>query len=95
MDKTPLPFVMDDNTTYIETGADEVGIASDPSGFEKCQCTIQLTIFADGNALPPILIFRGKGMWINPAEKKQWDRRVKVTFQPKACYDEAIMKKWL
>ena len=95
MDQTPLPFVMDDNRTYEKTGASEVWIASGQSGLEKRQCTVHLTIFADGSALPALLIFRGKGLRINPAEKKQWDRRVKVVFQPKAWCDEAIMKKWI
>ena len=70
MDQTPLPFVMDDNRTYEKTGASEVWIASGQSGLEKRQCTVQLTIFADGSALPALLIFRGKGLRINPAEKK-------------------------
>ena len=95
MDQTPLPFVMDDNITYIKTCADEVWIASDQSGLKKRQCTVRLTIFTDGNALPSYLIFCGKGLRINPAEKKQWDRRVKVTLPPKAWCDEAIMKKWV
>ena len=28
-------------------------------------------------------------------KKKGWDRRVKVVFQPKAWYDENIMKSWV
>ena len=91
----PLPFVIDDNRTYEMTGADKVWIASGQSGLEKFQCNIQLTIFANGSALPPLLIFHGKWLQINPAEKKQWDRRIKVSFQPKAWCDETIMKKWV
>ena len=60
MDQTPLPFVLDDNKTYDKKGADEVWIASGASGLEKRQCTVQLTIFADGSTLPPLLISRGK-----------------------------------
>ena len=71
VDQTPFPFVMDDNTTYIKTCADEVWIASDQSGLKKRQRTVRLTIFADGNALPSYLIFCGKGLRINPIEKKQ------------------------
>ena len=80
---------MDGYRTYKETGAEKFWIASGKSGLEKRQCTVQLTIFADGSA--PLLVFHGKGLWIIPAEKKQWDRRVKVTFQPKAWCDEAIL----
>ena len=95
MDQMPLPFVMDDNRTHEKTGADEVWIASGQSDLEKFQCNIQLTIFANGSALPPLLIFHGKWLQTNPAEKKQWDRRVQVSFQPKAWCDETIKKKWV
>ena len=96
MDQTLLLFVMDDrqySRTYEKTGADEVWIVSGQSGLEKRQCIVQLTIFANGSALSPLQIFRDKGLRTNPAEKKQWDRRVKVTIQTKAWCDEAIMKK--
>ena len=49
--------------------------------------------FAERCALPPLPIFCGKGLGINSAKKKQWDRRVKVTFQPKAWCDEAIINR--
>ena len=54
MDQTRLPFVMDDKRNYEKNGADEVWIASGQSGLEKRQCTVQLTIFADGKALPSL-----------------------------------------
>lgn len=40
MDQTPLPFVIDDNRTYEETGVDEVWIASGQLGLRKLQCTV-------------------------------------------------------
>ena len=95
MDQTPLPFVLDDNKTYDKVGAKEVWIASGQSGLEKRQCTVQLTVFADGSTLPPLIIFRGKGLRIQPDEKKKWDKRVKVMFQPSAWCDENIMKRWI
>ena len=55
-----MAFVMDDIRKYEKTSADEVWIASGQSDLEKRQCTVQLTIFADGCALPPLLTFRGK-----------------------------------
>ena len=76
MDQTPLPFVLDDNKTYDKVGAKEVWIASGQSGLEKRQCTVQLTVFADGGTLPPLNIFRGKGLRIQPGEKKQLDKGV-------------------
>ena len=76
---------------YQKTGADKVWIASGQSGLEKRHCTVQLPIFADGNALPPLLIFRGKGLRIG----KAMGSKIKVIFQPKTSCDEAVMKKWL
>ena len=49
------------NRTYEKTDADEVWTASDQPAFENRHWTVQLTIFADGSALPPLLIFRDKG----------------------------------
>ena len=95
MDQTPLPFVLDDGKTYDKTGVDEVWCASGASGLDKRQCTVQLTIFADGGTLMPLIIFGGQGMRINAAEKKAWHKRVKVMFQTNAWCDEAIMKKWI
>ena len=63
-------------------------------GLDKRQCTIQLTVFADGNIrLPPLIIFKDKGLRISADEKKKWDSRVYVTFQEKARCDEKVMKK--
>lgn len=71
MDQTLLSFAMDDNRTYEKTSVDKFWIASGRSGLEKRQWTVQLTIFVDGSALPPLLICRDKGLQINLAEKKQ------------------------
>ena len=95
MDQTPLPFVMDDGKTYDKTGSSEVWVASGSSGLEKRQCTVQLTIFADGTTMMPLIIFRGKGLRIKVAEKRAWDKRVKVMFQINAWCDEPIMKSWI
>ena len=95
MDQTLLFFVIYENRTYENTGADDIQIASAQSCFEKRHCTVQLTILVDGGAQLPLLVFRGKELWIRPAEKNQQDQRVKVTFQLNAWCDEAIMKKWV
>ena len=94
-DQTPLPFVMDDNKTYESKGAEEVWCVTGASGLDKRQCTAQLTIFADGSVLPPLLIFRGQGKRIKTEERRRWDQRVKVTFQPNAWCDENIMLEWV
>ena len=95
MDQTLLFFAAFLFWAYEKTGADEIWIASGQSGFGKRRCTVQLTIFADGSALLRILIFLGKVLRIRLAEKNQWDRRVKVTFQPNAGCAKATMKKWV
>ena len=94
MDQTPLPFVLEDGTTYDEKGSKKSG--SQAVNRNKRQCTVQLTIFGDG--IPRVwltVIFRGKGKRIRPNQKKSWDKRIKVYFQPKAWCDESIMKQWV
>ena len=51
MDQTPLPFVMDDEKTYTDKGSFKVWCPTHGSGLNKKQCSVQLTIFADGK--PP------------------------------------------
>ena len=66
------------------------------SGLDKHQCTVQLTIFTDGEArIPPLLIFRGKGLRISQAEKTKYDQRVRVQFQENAWCDEDRMLHWV
>ena len=82
MDQTPLPFVLEDNKTYDTKGVDEVWCATGQPGLDKRQCTVQLTVFADGSTrLPPLIIFKGKGLRISAEEKRKLDKRVAVTFQ--------------
>ena len=96
MDQTPLPFVLDDGKTYADKGSSEVWCVSGSSGLDKRQCSVQLTIFADGvPRVRPLVIFRGKGLRITRKEQEAWDRRVQVAFQPKAWCDESMMKKWI
>ena len=83
IDQTPLTFVLDDNKTCDKKEAEEVWITRDQSGLEKHQCTIQLTMFADGKRLPPIIIFRGQVLRINAAEKKNSIDALKLFFSLK------------
>ena len=48
MDQTLLLFVRDDGKTNANKGSSEVWCVSESSGLEKRQCSVQLTIFADG-----------------------------------------------
>ena len=96
MYQTSLPFVLDDGKSYDSTGAKEVWCSNASSGLDKRQFTVQLTIFADGvSRVRPTIIFRGQGKRISPNEKRSWDGRVNVMFQPKAWCDENVMKVWV
>ena len=62
MDQTPLPFTFTDGETYANTGERSVWVRGGQSGLNKRQCTVQLTVFADGEPrVKPLLIFKGKG----------------------------------
>ena len=54
MDQTKWSFVINDSRTYKKTSVDEMCIAKGYSALKQHNCTIQLTIFADGSALPPL-----------------------------------------
>ena len=96
MDQTPLPFVLDDGKSYDSTGAKEVWCSNASSGLDKRQCTVHLTIFADGvSRVRPTIIFRGQGKRISANEKRSRDSRINVMFQPKAWCDENVTKVWV
>ena len=94
--QTPLPFILDDGTTYEHLGSKDVCCKTGASGPEKRQATAQNTIFADGvPRVKPLIIFRCKGLRISTNEKKAWDSRVTVFFQENAWCDEEITVKWI
>ena len=95
MDQTPLPFCSTQGSTYADRGERSVWIRSGASGLEKRQCTVQLTLFADGEPrVKPLIIFRGNGKRIAVAERASYDSRVIVQFQDNAWSDENVMKFW-
>lgn len=68
VDQTPLPFTFNKGQGY---DAKTVWHHGAQSGLDKRQCTVQLTIFADGEPrVKPLLIFRGKGLGISQTEKR-------------------------
>ena len=96
VDQTPLPFAFNSGQGYAETGSSTVWHRGTKSGLEKRQCTVQLTIYADGIArVKPLIIFRGKGLRISTSEKEKYDKRVVVKFQVNAWCDEKVMKDWV
>lgn len=48
MDQTPLSFSFCDGETYTDTGEQSVWVQGGGSGLDKHQCTVQLTLFSDG-----------------------------------------------
>ena len=96
VDQTPLPFAFTNGPTYDTTNSSTIWVCGASSGLDKRQCTVQLTIFADGKPrVKPLLIFRGTGKRISLRERLQYDKRVTVHFQPNAWCDEEAMEQWV
>ncbi|KAF3924499.1 hypothetical protein ABW20_dc0105467 [Dactylellina cionopaga] len=98
MDQTPLQFefISGKTKTYEMTGAKTVWSRSKGSGLDKRQATVQLCIFADGvPRIKPLIVFKGQGTRLLPAEKNKYDKRVSVVFQENAWVDEVVTKHWL
>lgn len=96
VDQTPLPFAFTNGPTYETTNSSTVWVRSASSGLDKRQCTVQLTIFADGKSrIKPLLIFRGTGKRIPLTEQLKYDKHVTVQFQPNAWCDEEAMERWI
>jgi hypothetical protein len=97
MDQIPIVFEWMDGKTLETTGAKSVTFYSQRSGFEKRQCTVQLTVSADGvMRVKPLCIFRGvSDSKLLKAERYLYDKDVVVTFQKKAWCDEKVMEEWL
>ena len=70
MNQTPLPFMFASGETYSRTGEKTVWVRGGASGLDKRQCTVQLTVFADGEPrVKPLLIFKGTGARITLRER--------------------------
>ena len=95
VDQTPLAFSFCQGPTYETTNSSTVWVRGAKSGLDKRQCTIQLTIFADGlPRVKPYIIFRGKGKRISFKEQLQYDKRATVRFQENAWCDGSAMEYW-
>ena len=96
VDQTPLPFTFTNGSTYETKGAKTVWVQGGSSGLDKRQCTVQLTLFANGvPRVKPLVIFRGTGKRITLRERLSDDRCVGVTFQENAWCDEPYMAYWI
>ena len=62
MDQPPQPFCFTQGSTYAERGERSVWLCGGASGLNKRQCTVQLTLFADGEPRVKLLVICcGKG----------------------------------
>ena len=94
VDQVPLPFVIDQETTYDVAGTKQVWVSQPASGLDKRQATLQLCIRAEGKQnIKPAIVFRGKGN-VTSEEKEKYDQGVDVYFQPSAWMDSEINQKW-
>lgn len=93
-DQVPLPFVIDLDDTYEERGADRVWIRQNAAGMDKRFCTLQLCFRPGYDQMKPTIIFRGQGQRITQVEKRLWDPRVTVMWQPKAWADREFSNAW-
>ena len=85
MGQVPLPFVNDQETTYVDKGSSSVWIAQPGSGLDKSQFTLQLCIRPEGDQIvKPAIVFRGTGLRIGEAERQMYDDRVDIYFQKKS-----------
>ena len=78
MGQTPLQFCFNTKgATYAEKGEKSVWTRTTGEGHDKKQCTMQLTIFTDGEpCIKPLLIFKGTEQRTSDIEKRQYDPRV-------------------
>ena len=89
----PTAFQMERPTLTLVSG---LWVRGGGSRLDKRQCTVQITLFADGERrVKPLIIFRGKGKRIPFTEPVKYDRRVMARFQPNAWCDEDIMPFWI
>ena len=96
MDQTPLPFVLDDGKTYNDKGEKEIWCATARSGLDKRQCTVQLTIFADGKPrVRPTIIFRGQGKRVSKTEKMHGIQGYVSCFKTKLGVTRQSCKAWI
>lgn len=86
MDEVPLTFDIPVNRTVEKTGTSTVSVRT--TGNEKSSFTVVLACQANGQKLPPMVIFKRKTL---PKE----NFRVVIKANPKGWMDEEKMSEWL
>lgn len=87
-DETPVFFEMPGETTVANRGEKTVQVRT--AGAEKQRCTVMLGITADGNKLPPYVIFKRKTL-----PKEKLPPGVFVRVQEKGWMTEDLYMDWL
>ena len=81
IDQVPCGFLIDQSSTYDETGSKSVWISQPGNGLDKRQCTLETCICPqDDQPVPLAIIFRGKGIFFTE-RKNAYDKRVQVSWQ--------------
>ena len=88
MDETPAFFDMLPSRTVAPAGSKQVIIRS--TGSDKKHLTVVLAVSSDGDALPPMIIFKG----VRPL-KLETSSGTLVAVQKKAWMDEILMHRWI
>jgi len=89
MDETPMWFGKTTRKTVHSKGAKAVYVWS--TGAEKRRLTAVLAAIADGQMLPPMVIFKGKRKLKNVDEPRSWI----VCVQAKGWMDSMLMDRWV
>ena len=87
-DQVPLPFIVEQDTTYETTGSTSVWVAQPASGLDK---SIRPS---DRQPVPPAIIFRGKGR-VKEEELKSYYPRVHVFWQKNGWMDKEVALQWV
>ncbi len=99
LDQVGLPFVGALGPTFEFVGTPKVQVKTQAEGLSKRQATIQLCFGpappGTGVANKVCIIFRGTGQRVSAVEKRAYDPRVVVQFQPKAWMDRAVALDWI
>lgn len=88
MDEVPLTFDIPVNRTVEKTGTSTVSIRT--TGNEKSSFTVVLGCQANGQKLPPMVIFKRKTL-----PKEKFPAGVIIKANPKGWMDEERMSEWL
>ncbi|KAK6317614.1 hypothetical protein J4Q44_G00130140 [Coregonus suidteri] len=88
MDEVPLTFDIPVNRTVEKTGTSTVSVRT--TGNEKSSFTVVLACQANGQKLPPMIIFKRKTL-----PKENFPAGVVIKASPKGWMDEEKMSEWL